>query len=312
MSPFHRAYYLTGPTASGKTAVGVALARRIGAEVLALDSMTVYRGLDVGTAKPTAAERGGIPHHLLDIVEPWESFSVAAYRDRAGAILAELEARGVPALFVGGTPLYLKALLRGLAPVPPADADLRARLEVEADAEGAESLHRRLAALDPAAAARLHPNDRRRLVRALEVVATTGRPLSAQQTEHDRPAAGVRVVALARPRPELHRRIDERVISMFESGFLDEVRRLLALPHPLGTTARQAAGYAEAIDHLEGRLGRDAAIARTQARTRQLAKRQETWFRGLAEVQPWPVAAGEPPERTAGAILAAWGVAPRT
>jgi tRNA dimethylallyltransferase len=307
-SPFHRAYYLTGPTASGKTAVGVALARLLGAEVVALDSMTLYRGMDIGTAKPTPAERGGVPHHLLDVLDPWEASSVAAYRDRAGATLADLEARGVPALFVGGTPLYLKALLRGLAAIPPADPELRARLDAEDDA----TLHRALAAVDPASAARLHPNDRRRVIRAIEVQAATGRPLSAQQEEHDRPAEGVRVLALSRPRAELHRRIDARVVAMFDGGFLDEVRRLLASPHPLGDTARQAAGYAEAIDHLEGRLAREAAVARTQARTRQLAKRQETWFRGLAEVRPWPVAEGEPPERTAGAIRAAWESPPGT
>ncbi len=302
---FRRAIYLTGPTASGKTAVGVALARRIGAEVVALDSMTIYRGMDVGTAKPTEEERGGIPHHLIDVVDPWDSASVADYRSWAGSALDDLDARGKTALFVGGTPLYLKALLRGLFVGPAADAALRRSLEGEADRAGDAALHARLGGLDPVAAARLHPNDRRRVIRALEVVTLTGRPLSDQQREHDRPAEGVAVFALGRPRAELRERIDRRVVAMFESGLVDEVRRLMEAPRPIGDVAAQGVGYRETIALLRGQADREATIARIQARTRQFAKRQETWFRGLAEVRPFPVHPGESPEATADRIALA-------
>jgi tRNA dimethylallyltransferase len=307
--PLHRALYLTGPTAAGKTAVGVALARRLGAEVIALDSMTLYRGMDIGTAKPTPAERMGLPHHLIDVLDPWQSASVAEYRSWALAALASVEARGKRALFVGGTALYLKALLRGLFDGPGSDPALRRQLEDEADRLGDASLHARLGALDPATAARLHPHDRRRVIRAHEVIALTGRPMSRLQGEHDRPApAGVAVFALERPRAELRDRIDRRVVAMFADGLVAEVAGLQAGTHPLGPVAAQAVGYREVLDHLAGRVGLDETVGLVQARTRQFAKRQATWFRGLAEVRPWPVEADESPEaiadRLAGAIAA--------
>ncbi len=197
---FHRAVYLTGPTASGKTAVGVALARRLNAEVLALDSMTIYREMDIGTAKPAPAERGGIAHHLIDVIEPWESASVAVFRQWAEPAALEVEGRGKRVLFVGGTPLYLKALLRGLFHGPGADLELRRRLEREADLGGTPVLYERLAGLDRRTAVRLHPHDRRRIVRALEVIELTGQPLSALQAQHDLPApGGVPVFALDLP-----------------------------------------------------------------------------------------------------------------
>ena len=307
--PLRRALYLTGPTAVGKTAVGVALARRLGAEVIALDSMTLYRGLDIGTAKPTAAERGGVPHHLIDVLDPWEAASVADYRAWASATVEEIETRGKRALFVGGTALYLKALLRGLFAGPSADPDLRRDLEAEADRLGDAALHARLAARDPATAARLHPNDRRRIVRALEVLALTGRPLSAWQVEHDRPAAGIEVVALERPRGELRERIDRRVVQMFADGLVEEVRGLLAGPRPLGPVPAQGVGYREVIDLLAGRSTPAEALARVQARSRQFAKRQATWFRALAEVRPWPVLPGEGPEATAARLADRIGAA---
>jgi tRNA dimethylallyltransferase len=298
--PFHRAVYLTGPTASGKTAVGVALARLLDAEVIALDSMTLYRGMNVGTAKPALAERQGVPHHLIDVLDPWESASVAQYRGWAAEIVGEIEARGKRVLFVGGAALYLKALLRGLFEGPGADPALRRELEGEAEHSGDAALHARLAGLDPATAARLHPNDRRRVVRALEVVATTGRPLSGFQTGHDQPApGGVAVFALERPREELRARIDQRVVTMFEDGLVEEVRALAGGPQPLHSVPAQGVGYREVADLLAGRASTAEAVDRTQARTRQFAKRQRTWFRGLVEVRPWPVASDEPPEETA-------------
>ncbi len=284
----------------GKTAVGVALARLLDAEILALDSMTVYRGMDIGTAKPTSKDRGGVPHHLIDRLDPWESASVADYRGWALEVLADLEARGRRGLFVGGTALYLKAMLRGLFEGPGADLALRKSLEAEADRLGELALHKRLAELDPTTARRLHPNDRRRVIRALEVIAMTGRPLSELQLEHDQAAPGsVNVFALERPRPELFERIDRRVEAMFDDGLIEEVKRLRNGPQPLSVVASQAVGYGEVIDHLEGRINRAEALARTQLRTRQFAKRQATWFRNLAEVQLWPVATEESAEEIA-------------
>jgi tRNA dimethylallyltransferase len=310
-NPFHRAIYLAGPTAVGKTAVGVALARRLGAEVIALDSMTLYRGMDIGTAKPSVAEREGVPHHLIDVLDPWESASVADYRSWALEAVARVEGRGRRVLFVGGTALYLKALLRGLFAGPAADPARRRALEEEAEQCGDAALHARLAGLDPATAARLHPHDRRRVVRALEVILVSGQPLSRLQTEHARPApAGVAVLALARPRAELCARIDGRVMRMFTDGLVAEVRALQAGTRPLGPVAAQAVGYREVLDHLAGRTTLEQAITRVQARTRQFAKRQATWFRGLAEVQPWPVAPDEPPGVTAERLAATLAASP--
>jgi tRNA dimethylallyltransferase len=305
-SSFHRAVYLTGPTAAGKTPVGVALARALDAEVIALDSMTLYRGMDIGTAKPTFEERGGITHHLIDVLDPWDAANVADFRAWAARAVAEIEARGKRVLFVGGTALYLKALLRGLFEGPGADPNMRQELEQEADRLGGTAMHARLATLDPATAARLHCHDRRRVIRALEVIAATGRPLSDLQREHDRPAPrGVAVYALERPRAELHQRIDQRVHSMFAEGLIEEVRALRDGPRRLGPVPSQGVGYREVLEHLAGGAGFEETVARVQARTRQFAKRQGTWFRGLAEVRPWPVGPDESPEHTAARIAAA-------
>jgi tRNA dimethylallyltransferase len=292
-NPFHRAVYLTGPTASGKTAVGVMLARRLGAEIIAMDSTTLYRGMDIGTAKPTLAERGGVPHHLIDVLDPWQQASVADYRARARSTIEAIESHGKRALFVGGTALYLKTLLRGLFEGPAADFSLRQHLENEAEQRGNHALHERLRALDPATAARLHVNDRRRIIRALEVIELTGQPLSRMQAEHDRPAPReTMVIALERPRAELYERIDRRVTAMFEAGLVEEVRALMAAPRPLSAVAAQAVGYREVIELLDGKSILAETIQRVQTRSRQFAKRQTTWFRGLAEVRPWPVNCG--------------------
>lgn len=299
-SPLHRAIYLTGPTASGKTGIGVALARRLDAEVIAMDSMTLYRGMDIGTAKPTVEERQGVAHHLIDVLDPWQAASVADYRGWALKTLADVECRGKRALFVGGTALYLKALLRGLFQAPAADRELRESLEEEYRRLGAAALHGRLAAIDPVTARRLHPNDRLRIVRALEVIASMGQPLSTLQTEHEQPApATVPVFAIERPRPELHTRINLRVEQMVQAGLVDEVRGLRSGPQPLGPVPAQGVGYREVIDHLEGRLPLERAVEQIKARTRQFAKRQSTWFRGLAEVKSEPVAGDESSEDVA-------------
>jgi tRNA dimethylallyltransferase len=268
--------------------------------------MTLYRGMDIGTAKPTPEERGGIPHHLIDLLDPWESASVAEYRRWALRALEEIEARGKRVLFVGGTALYLKTLLRGLFEGPGADPLVRLRLEKEAEELGDQALYARLEERDPAIAARLHVNDRRRIVRALEVIELTGAPLSRFQVEHSRPAPPeVPVVALDRPRAELHDRINRRVEAMFEMGLVEEVRRLQSAERPMSSVAAQGVGYREVVAMLEGSTGLAETIERVKARSRQFAKRQATWFRGLVEVRRWPVAAGDGVEEIA-ARLAEW------
>jgi tRNA dimethylallyltransferase len=287
-------WFLTGPTASGKSAVGLALAGRIGGEIISLDSMAVYRGMDIGSAKPTPAEQQAVPHHLLDLLGASEEFSVAQYVAAAADAARDILARGRAPLFVGGTPLYLKGLLRGLFDGPPADWALRRELEAIADRAGSAALHEQLAAVDPAAADRLHPNDTRRLIRALEVYHRAGQPISGLQRQFAtaRPAEECRVFVLDWPREALKRRIDARVEAMFAAGWIDEVRRLAADGKTLGRTASQAVGYCEIIDHLAGGPDLAETIARIQQRTRQFAKRQLTWFRSLAECR-W-IAVEEP------------------
>jgi tRNA dimethylallyltransferase len=301
-----RCRVLAGPTASGKSAAALELASRIGAEILSLDSMAVYRGMDVGTAKPSAEDRARAPHHLIDLVEPDENFSVADYLAAAEAACRGIVSRGRTPLFVGGTGLYLRSLLRGVFEGPAAAPDVRRRLEAEAEAHGPEALHARLKSVDPTAAARLHPNDVRRVVRALEVAELTGRPLSEQQEQPPlSPAERPRHVDwLSPPREWLYRRIDARVDAMMAAGLLDETRRLLARPGGLGRTARQALGYRELIDHLEGRLPLAEAVDLIKLRTRQFAKRQHTWFRNLEECRATEITGGEAPAAIADRLAA--------
>lgn len=284
--PFPReCVYLTGPTASGKSAVALELGRLIGAEILALDSMTLYRGMDVGTAKPTAEERAAVPHHLVDLLDPHQDFSQAEYAAAARSAVDQILARGRSPLFVGGTPLYLKTLLRGMFVGPAADAELRARLSREAAASPPGMLWHKLQAVDPTAAAKLHPNDERRLIRALEVFQLTGRPISEHQRHFDMPRTDAigRVFVLDWPRDELYRRIDSRVDAMVAAGLLDEVRQLAASPQGLGRTARQALGYRETLEYLAGGPDWPTTVAAIKTHTRQFAKRQLTWFRSLSE-----------------------------
>jgi len=295
---FHDCWFLTGATAVGKTAVGIALAQRIGAEIISLDSMAIYRGMDIGTAKPSAADRAVVPHHLIDIVDPANEYSVAQYVAAAAATVADIRTRGRQPLFVGGTPLYLKSLLRGLFEGPPADWQLRRDIEGELPHVGQQALHDRLTQVDPVAASHIHPHDTRRLIRALEVFRATGEPISHQQLQFDefRPADECRVFVLRRKREELHARIEGRVEAMIDAGLVDEVRRLVgtggspvahAAAGPavttLGRTARQAVGYREALAYLAGECNHNEMVTRIKARTRRFAKRQGTWFRSLSE-----------------------------
>jgi len=299
-SAFRGAVILTGPTACGKTSVALELARRIDAEIIALDSMTVYRGMDIGTAKPTSYQRSQVPHHLIDVLDPWESLTVAWWLEKAAAASRDIISRGKRPLFVGGTLFYLKALLHGLFPGPPADEELRKRLELEAESHGKTALHQRLAEIDPRTAARLHPNDIRRVVRALEVHILTGKPISDWQKTWDTPAFAtepesappplkIPAIVLDLPRAELYSRIDCRVKEMLELGWVDEVRKLRELTQPLSREARQALGYRELMAFLdETGPGWDETKELISVHTRQFAKRQLTWFRHLRHLSPFP------------------------
>lgn len=299
-------WFLTGATASGKTAVGLELAERLGAEVLSLDSMAVYRGMDIGTAKPDAAERRRTPHHLIDLRNPDEEFSVAEYRAAADAVARDVLSRGKTPLFVGGTPMYLKCLLRGLFEGPGANWDLRRELEAELQRLGVRALHERLTLVDPLAASTIHPNDARRVVRALEVFRSTGQPISHQQMEFDdaRPAEDCRVLVLRRDRADQHARIERRVESMIAEGLVEEVRGLTADGQTLGRSASQAVGYREVLQHLAGEHDLPTTVDRVQARTRRFAKRQGTWFRSLSECRFVDVGPEEPAEAIAERVLA--------
>lgn len=278
-------WFLTGVTATGKSRIALALAERLGAEIISLDSMAIYRGMDVGTAKPTPDQQAAVPHHLIDIVDPDEDYSVAQYVDAAHAKIAEIRGRGKEVLFVGGTPLYLKALLRGLFEGPPANWELRQEIEREVAEVGNEALHARLEQIDPVAASAIHFRDTRRLIRAIEVFRATGQPISHQQMEFDdsRRAEECRVFVLRRPKEEQNARINERVEEMVERGLIEEVERLTAGGRQLGRTASQAVGYREVIEFLAGERDRASMLDRIKTRTRQFAKRQGVWFRSLSE-----------------------------
>lgn len=274
-----RILVISGPTASGKTALAIALSKRLGGEIVNADSQQVYRGLDVGTAKPTAKERAAAPHHLLDVVDPGEGMDAARFTALADAAIADVAARGRVPIVAGGTGLYLRALLHGVVEAPGRDPALRASLEEEAARLGRPALHARLAALDPAAAGRIRPNDLVRIVRSLEIAAGGELPseLYARHAfSEDRYDATL--LALDLPRDELHRRIDARVREMFAAGILDEASALLAR---FGTAAppRLPIGYAEAMACARGELGVDEAIRRVQVAHRRYARRQIVWLR---------------------------------
>lgn len=278
-------WFLAGPTAAGKTATALALAHRLNAEILSLDSMAIYRGMDIGTAKPTPDEQKQIPHHLIDVVDPHYEFSLADYVAAAQTAANEIVDRGKTVLFVGGTGLYLRGVLRGVFDGPAADWDFRRELESASAHQPENFLHERLRTVDPVAASRLHPRDHRRIIRAIEVHHITGQPLSAQQQHGPLPESKrpLNVFWISPPRDWLHERINRRVDQMIESGLVAEVGRLLAAPIPLSRSARQGLGYKEVIDHLEGKGDALEMGDLIKRRTRQFAKRQHTWFRNLEE-----------------------------
>jgi tRNA dimethylallyltransferase len=270
---------LVGPTSAGKTEAGIAVAERVGAEIVSVDSMLVYRGMDVGTAKPTPEQRNRVPHHLLDVAEPSVPFSVARYQELARAAIADIRSRGRRVLLVGGSALYERAIVDDLG-FPGTDPDTRSGLESEAAVVGASGLHERLAASDPTAAAKIEPGNVRRTVRALEVAELTGQPFSSFAGGWERyEAHRVGAAGISMPSPVLRTRIEARVAQMLERGWLEEVRELLERGFGAWLTSAQAIGYAEMARHLAGELSLDSAIAGTVKRTRALARRQLAFFR---------------------------------
>jgi tRNA dimethylallyltransferase len=270
---------LVGPTAAGKTEVSIAVAERIGAEIVSVDSMLVYRGMDVGTAKPTSEQRARVPHHLIDVTRPSEPFSVARYQALVRDAVAGIRARGRRVLLVGGTALYLRAVVDELA-FPATDPALRAALEEEAARVGAPAMYDRLGRADPVAASRIEPGNVRRTVRALEVAELTGRPFSSFASAWDRyDPSRVRAAGVGVPREALARRIEDRVQGMVASGLLEEVRGLVERGLGGWLTASQAIGYAEFARHLAGELSLEDAVAGTVRRTRALARRQVAFLR---------------------------------
>lgn len=281
---------IAGPTASGKTAIAIELARQHGGEIVSADSQQVYRHFDIGTAKPSAEELAAVPHHLISVVEPLESFSAAEYQRRADAAIEDITSRGRPVFVVGGTGMYLRILLHGLVEAPGADPELRAELETLAAAEGREAVHRKLAEVDPETAAKLPPQDLVRTIRALEIHKQTGKPASEFRREHafapDR--YPFRMYVLNPPREALYRTIDARTAAMFQHGLVEEVRELIARGYAEAAPMRSV-GYVQAKAVVDGTLSVDEAIQQTAQETRRYAKRQLTWFRkepGALFVEP--------------------------
>lgn len=290
---------IIGVTASGKGRLAFELAQACDAEIISIDSMKVYRRMDIGTAKPPMQARRRIQYHMIDVVEPSDSFSVAAFLDGARDAMKHIETRKKRTVAVGGTALYIKALLYGLFEGPGNDEQVRADLQARAQAEGPAKLHRELKRVDPKAAERISPNDARRIVRALEVHRITGKPISdlQEQWTTSEPMHGWTIVGLRRQKQQESKRINTRVKKMIDAGLVDEVRSLLAEEEPLGKQARCAIGYAEIIDHLSGRTTLQEAVELIKKSTRRLAKNQRTWFKTFKDVHWLDIAPDESAER---------------
>ena len=273
-------FVLTGPTASGKTALAVEFAERHGFVILSADSMSLYREMDIGTAKPSAEDRQRVPHFGIDLVGPEESFDSARYVEYADRVIADVHKSGQRVLLAGGTPLYLVALLQGFFDGPKAQPELRAKLVAAEEAEPG-CLHDRLRRVDPVAAERIHPNDTKRLVRALEVEQVTGIPISKMQQQFEADARYEhRIVCVDLPREVLRERVRSRTKAMFDAGFVDEVRRIKA-GSGFGPTAGAAIGYQQVLEFLDGKIGADELPYKVRSATHRLVRRQQTWFRRM-------------------------------
>ena len=274
-----RVLAIVGPTAVGETALALRLGAACGGEVVSADSRQIYCSMDIGTAKPTPAERATVPHHLVDIVDPDERLTLAQYRERAAAAIADIWSRGALPMLVGGTGLYVRALLEGwTVPEVPPDPELRAQLAATAECEGAETLHARLGMVDPDAAARIDARNVRRVIRALEVYAHTGEPISRQQAKQP-PAYRVLMLGLTLARPQLYARIDSRIDAMLAAGLIEEVRGLLARGYTPELASMSALGYREIAAHLRGDLDLAQAVALIRRSTRRFVRQQYNWFR---------------------------------
>ena len=270
---------ITGATASGKSAVAVRLAEGVKGEIVSADSMQIYRHMDIGTAKPSAAERARVAHHMIDIIEPDAPYSVAQYQADADRAIVEVGARGRLPILVGGTGLYVQAVWDGLDfPIAGPDREFRAAMQAEAERVGTAALHARLAGIDPAAAARIHPNDQKRIIRALEVHHLTGQPISRFHTGKESARYRALAFGLKAPRRDLNQRIDARIDDMMSRGLLEEVRGLLDRGYHEGLISMKALGYQQLAEHLRGRCDLEAAVERFKTATHQFAKRQMTWF----------------------------------
>ncbi len=277
---------ITGPTASGKSSLAVELARRFDGEIVNIDSMQVYRGMDIGTAKLSPEERKGIPHHLIDVVDPDEPFNAAIFRSLAIPILEDMISRGKTSFVVGGTGLYIKALLGGLLPCPPASESLREDLRQQLERHGPEFLHRELERLDPETARRIHPHDRTRIMRSLEIMMLRKEPLSKSVQKHgfrERPFRAMKI-CLQTDREDLYHRINERSQGMMEKGLIEETRSLLDRGYSPDLKAMKSLGYRHAVGYLMGKWSKDETLGRLQRDTRRYAKRQITWFRADKEM----------------------------
>lgn len=270
---------IVGPTAVGKTALSLEMAEALGGEIVSADSRQIYRFMDIGTDKPSPEDRRRVPHHLIDIVDPDQPLTLAQYQRMARDAIADIHQRGRVPLLVGGTGLYVRAVLEGLQiPEVPPDPELRARLEEEAREYGADHLHSRLRSLDPEAASRIDPRNVRRVIRALEVCLRTGRPISQQQRASS-PGYDVLRIGLTRPRRELYARIDARVDAMIAAGLVDEVRALVDRGYDLSLPAMTGVGYRQIARYLAGQCSLEEAIREIKRRTRRFVRQQNTWFR---------------------------------
>lgn len=278
---------ITGPTATGKSDTGVHLAELVGGEIISADSMLVYKGMKIGTAKPSSAEMRGIPHHLIDIVEPGQEYSVALFQKQARAIIADILERNKLPVMVGGTGLYIRAVIDNYDFTSAGGDDrFRENLIRESYNKGPESLHRRLSEVDPQTASNLHPKDSRRVIRALEVYNLTGRPISSyQRAKKDQPLYGLHMFGLTMDRQKLYRRIEQRVDIMLAAGLVDEVRGLLEQGHPRELNSMRGLGYKEIAAYLTGEISLERAVEILKRNTRRFAKRQLTWFRRDSRIE---------------------------
>lgn len=303
MSGSARLIVLLGPTASGKSTLAITLAEKLRGEILVCDSTQVYRRFDIGTAKVPPAEQHGIPHHLVDLVEPVETFTAGDYRRRAVETLNELRERGGVPILTAGTGLYLRALLEGLSDAPPRSEELRARLRTSAQGRGALHLHRLLKRLDPRAADRVAPLDTQKIIRAVEMRLLAGKPVDEIHQAGRSALKGYAVtkIGLNPSRPALYERINERTMQMIRAGWLEEVRGLIAADVPENAKPFQFIGYSELRQQVEGKISAETAIERIQQATRQFAKRQITWFRREQGVT-WLAGFGDDPQIAAAAL----------